>query len=120
MVLDKGQISPTYIQIVYRTVSRNDQKFGLYADDIIIMCTNPQHYIAALLEILPEFIDFSYYKLNISKSMIFPVTNLSKQQAQLSQFQFIWADTSFTYLGIKLFHTPTQSLEQSLELFRPN
>lgn len=76
----------------------------------MLMCINPCSSIAALLTILNDFSEISHYKLNKHKTIIFPFTNPLKQKTLLSHFQFIWSHTSITYLGIKLAHTPQQTI----------
>lgn len=88
-----------------------EHKISLYADDILIICTDPTQSIPALLQILQDFSAVSLYKLNNSKTIIFPLTNIGGLRASLSQFQFIWSEDHITYLGVKLAHSPGETMQ---------
>lgn len=92
-------------------IQNEEHKISLYADDILIMFTNPLHSITTLLKILNDFSEISYYKFNRSKSTIFPLTNPAVILTSLSQFRFIWSDTFITYLGIKLEYSPLETMQ---------
>lgn len=55
------------------TVGSLEHKIGLYANNIILICTSPEKSLSALLQILEEYSSifyYIYYKLNKSKSSI--------------------------------------------------
>lgn len=96
-------------------VQNEVHKISLYADDILISCTNPLRSVSALLKILDEFSEVSYYKLNRSKSTIFPITNSETLRSSLAGFNFIWSETFITYLGIKLTHSPMETMQKNYQ-----
>ncbi len=63
-----------------------EQKVSLYADDLILFLSNPLLSIPRALLILDSFSIFSGYKLNFSKSELFPV-NSAALSISYSNFQ---------------------------------
>lgn len=78
-------------------------KISLFADDVILILTNPILSLAKVPKMLKWFSSVSYYKINMSKSFILDI-NIDAAIKNLLQLQypFAWADTDISYLGIKL------------------
>lgn len=78
-------------------------KISLFADDVILILTNPTTSLAEVQTTLNWFSRVSYYKLNTSKSSILDI-NLDATTKNLlqAQYSFTWADKEITYLGIQL------------------
>lgn len=70
---------------------------------MVLTVTNLASSLARVLEILHQFCDVSYYKLNVNKTCILPI-NISKSRiARLKErFPFQWMVNSHTYLGVKI------------------
>lgn len=81
-----------------------EHKISLYADGVLILITNPETSIPALLNIIDLFSKFSGYKINLTKSEAMPLGSLNSIPAALPSFPFKWSPTGFVYLGI--FITP--------------
>ena len=51
---------------------------SLNADDLPLYISNPVTSIPCLLEVFQDFIQFSAYKLNFTKSLLFPINKLAE------------------------------------------
>lgn len=89
-----------------------EYKVALYADDLLLYCTDPVVGIPGVLSILEDFGYISGYKLNIQKSEFFPV-NAAALQIQQVHIPFTLSKSGFKYLGINI----TRSLDS---LFKAN
>ena len=74
-------------------------KLSLYADDLLLMISNPLSSLPPILSILYQFGSVSGYKLNIQKSEVFFVNEMAKALPQ-SVFPFKRAVEGFKYLGV--------------------
>lgn len=78
-----------------------EHRVSLYADDLLLYISDPVASISDLLHTFNSFGSFSGHKLNISKSVCFPVNNLAKQiPAGVLPFQL--SSTKFRYLGVDI------------------
>lgn len=85
------------------TISDKDHKISLFADDVILMISDPKTFLPEIKNILTQFSISSNYKLNNSKSQILGLhipTNLKSYL--LAHFPFQWATNATTFLGIQL------------------
>lgn len=87
-----------------------EHKIGLYADDILI-CRSPVSSIKALLDIINQFSQISYYKLNFSKTSIMPISSTPLRKTDFMQFGFQRAESSLPYLGIDLTLFPHKTID---------
>lgn len=87
-------------------------KVSLYADDLLLYISDPVNSFPIILNILNEYGSVSGYKINYSKSIIFPINELAKQLPH-SIVPFTWSSSGLQYLGIHI----TTSLP---DLFRHN
>lgn len=85
---------------------------SLYADDLLLYISDPSISIPAILDTLTSFGCVSGYKLNLTKSEIFPI-NQAARNFPLHNFPFKVALDSFVYLGIRV-------TTQFKELFKSN
>ena len=78
-----------------------EQKISLYADDVILYLSNPATSLPRVLHCLEQFGAISGYKLNISKSELFPL-NIASEALPRSATVFKLAKNEFKYLGVKI------------------
>ena len=57
---------------------KEEVKFSLFADDMILYIANPKDTIRKLLELISEFSKAAGYKINTQKSLAFLYTNNAK------------------------------------------
>ena len=81
-----------------------EQRVSLYADDLLLYAQSPAESIPHILSLLKEFGRVSGYKLNFSKSELFPI-NLAAQSISYSQFPFKLVQGSFKHLGVMVNRT---------------
>ena len=76
-------------------------KVSLYADDLLLLLSKPHVSIPMALELISMFGKFSGYKINQTKSLIFPAND---QARQLSFEAYPLTETreAFTYLGVSV------------------
>ena len=72
---------------------------SLYADDLLLYIQDPLTSIPGIMSVLKTFGRISVYKLNLSKSILFPINNAA-QVVSYSQFPFRLVSGSFKYLGV--------------------
>ncbi|CAJ0942014.1 unnamed protein product [Ranitomeya imitator] len=93
----------TSINITGIRVGQMEYRIGLYADDVILSCVNLETSLTAITLELREFSNVSYYRLNPTKSLLFPVVvpcaAKSKMEAELP---FKWMTEGIPYLGVIL------------------
>lgn len=97
------------------TIGTTEHNIGLYADDVILKCSSPEKSFPALISILEEYSSISFYKLNMSKSSILPLTTLTTLRHSLTPFNFNWVDTHLSYLGIELTLSPSTTIEMNMK-----
>uniref|UniRef100_A0A8C4RFB7 Reverse transcriptase domain-containing protein n=1 Tax=Erpetoichthys calabaricus TaxID=27687 RepID=A0A8C4RFB7_ERPCA len=77
-----------------------EQKISLYADDMVLYISDPENTVPAVLTALTEFQKISGLRINLNKSVLFPV-NSQVYNIRLDTFPFIIAD-QFKYLGVNI------------------
>lgn len=84
-----------------RGISRGEtnHKTSLYADDLLLQMSDPIEGIPCLLTLLQKFGSISGYKINLSKSLLFPLNDLARQ-INYDHLPFKIENEKFTYLGI--------------------
>lgn len=85
-------------------------KMFLYADDILLLLSEPASSISRVMDIIENFSGISGYKINWQKSEVMPVSS-SCSQADIGTFPFTWIQSGMKYLGIRL-TTDFQTLVQ--------
>ena len=61
-------------------IRKEEVKFSLFADDMILYIENPKDSIRKLLELISEFRKVAGYKINTQKSLTFLYTNNEKSE----------------------------------------
>ena len=90
--------------------ARTEHKLALYADDVILMLSNPEHSIKAFIETAQDFKNVSGFQINMQKSRILdlkpgnPAYETRKEHAMLPI-----AKEWVPYLGLRLYHTPEKT-----------
>lgn len=84
-------------------ISRGEvtHKTLLYADDLLLQISDPIGSMPHLFRWLREFSNISGYKVNLSKSLLFPLNNLAKQTTY-DDLPFKIENDKFTYLGLEI------------------
>lgn len=61
-------------------------KLSLYADDLLLFLSNPNSSIPVALKMISDFGSVSGYKINLTKSLLFPINERARQMSVLSIF----------------------------------
>ena len=61
-------------------IRKEEVKFSLFADDMILYIENPKNSVRKLLEPISEFSKIAGYKTNTQKSLEFLYTNAAKSE----------------------------------------
>ena len=84
-------------------IGKEEVKFSLFADDMILYIENPEDSIRKLLELISEFSKVAGYKINTQKSLAFLYTNTEKSEREIKEsIPFTIATKIVKYLGINL------------------
>lgn len=88
---------------LWQGVSRagSDFKVSLYADDLLLYISDPVYNIPVIILMLERFGKFSGYKVNILKSVCYPINNVALQPKQ-HNIPFKLSRSGFKYLGINV------------------
>ena len=84
-------------------IGKDEVKFSLFADDMILYIENPKDATRKLLELINEFSKVSGYKINAQKSLEFLYTNNERSEIEIKEtLPFTIATKRIKYLGINL------------------
>ena len=64
-------------------MGKEEVKFSLFAEGMILYIENPKDSIRKLLELISEFSKVSGYKINTQKSLAFLYTNSEKSEKEI-------------------------------------
>ncbi len=78
-------------------------KLFLYADDLILYLLDPDISIPMALRVTSEFGKISGYKINLMKSILFPI-NEKARLLSYETYPLKVTKDSFTYLGVSVTH----------------
>lgn len=78
--------------------AKSEHKVSLYADDLLLYISNPLISVPAIMDKLNQYSLISGYKLNIEKSIIFPI-NVAQEEVQRYHLPFKISN-QFKYLGV--------------------
>lgn len=78
-----------------------DNKLLIYADDILLLLSDPHESLPPLLDLINEFSKISGYKINWTKCEIMPLSKLC-YKTQIQNWNFQWTPKNLKYLGILL------------------
>lgn len=85
------------------TVGKISHKISLFADDVILILTNPTSSLAEVQKLLKWFGQVSYYKLNTTKSHILDLKlDATTKNLLQAQYPFARPDKNISYLGVLL------------------
>lgn len=94
------RVTPTICSL---EIGQSCHKITLYADDVLILLSDPETSVPNLTDVIDRFSHFSGYKINLAKSM--PLGTLSIIPTTVPPFPFKWSPNGFVYLG--MFITPS-------------
>ena len=83
-------------------IGKEEVKFSLFADDMILYVENPKDSTRKLLELVNEYSKVSGYKINTQKSLGFLYTNKKTEREIKETIPFTIAMKRVKYLGIYL------------------
>ena len=84
-------------------IGKEEVKFSLFADDMILYIENPKDSTRKLLELISEYSNVTGYKINTQKSFVFLYTNNEKSEREIKEtIPFTIATKKIKYLGINL------------------
>lgn len=83
------------------TIGDFEHRKALYADDVILFCSNLRQTLPALLDLIGTFGVFLGYKINNNKSAIMFLAENERRNPSVST-PFAVSREGFTYLGIKI------------------
>ena len=84
-------------------IRKEEVKFSLFADDMILYIENPKDSIRKLIELISEFNKVVGYKINTQKSLAFLYTYNEKSEREIKEsIPFTIATEKIKYLGINL------------------
>ena len=66
-------------------IGKEEVKFSLFADDMILYIENPKDSIRKLLELISEFSKVAGYKVNTQKSLAFLYNNNEKSEREIKE-----------------------------------
>ena len=97
-------------------MGKEEVKFSLFAEGMILYIENPKDSIRKLLELISEFSKVSGYKINTQKSLAFLYTNNEKSETEIKEsIPFTTATKRIKYLGINL---PKETKEPYTENYK--
>ena len=84
-------------------IGKEEVKFSLFADYMILYIENPKDSIRKSLELISEFSKVAGYKINTQKSLAFLYTNKKKSERAIKEsIPFTTAMKRIKYIGINL------------------
>ena len=66
-------------------IGKEEVKWSLFADDLILYIENPKDATRKLLELINEFVKVAGYKINVQKSLAFLYANNKNQKEKLRE-----------------------------------
>ena len=92
--------------LVFSGIDRGgmEHRVSLYADDLLLYVQDPVNCVDEIVNLLKLFGTFSGYKLNITKSLCFPVNQPAKSIAS-GALPFHFSPNGFKYLGVNISHS---------------
>ena len=99
-------------------IRKEEVKFSLFADDMILYIENPKDSIRKLLELISEFRKVAGYKINTQKSLAILYTSNEISEREIKEsIPFTTATKRSKYLGINL---PKEMKELYTEYYETN
>ena len=98
-------------------IGKEEVKFSLFVDDMILYIENPKDTIRKSLELISEFSRVAGCKMNTQKSLTFLYTDNEKSEREIKESTpFTIATKRIKYLGINL---PKETKELYAENYKP-
>ena len=66
-------------------IGKEEVKFSLFADDMILYIENPKDATRKLIELIHEYSKIAGYKINTQKSLAFLYTNNEKTEREIKE-----------------------------------
>lgn len=82
-------------------MGKEEHKLFLFADDILLITSNPDTAVSKISSIIDLFSEISGYTINWTKSEAMPISKICPP-AMRESWQYKWMPAGLTYLGIKL------------------
>ena len=84
-------------------IGKEEVKFSLFADDIILYIENPKDRVRKLLNLISQFCKVAGYKINTQKSLALLYSNNEKSEREIKEsIPFTTATKRIKYQGITL------------------
>ena len=97
-------------------IGKEEVKFSLFADDMILYIENPKDSTRKLLELINEYSKVAGYKINTQKSFAFLYTNNEKTEIEIKEtIPFTIATKRIKYLQINL---PRKTIDLYIENYK--
>ena len=96
-------------------IGKEDIKFSLFADDMILYIENPKDTTTKLLELINEYSKVAGYKINTQKSLTFLYTNNEKTEREIKETIPFTIATKKKYLGISSLQFSSSVVFDSLQ-----
>uniref|UniRef100_A0A3B4G6B6 Reverse transcriptase domain-containing protein n=1 Tax=Pundamilia nyererei TaxID=303518 RepID=A0A3B4G6B6_9CICH len=95
------------------SMGNSQHKLLLYADDMLLLMTQPGKSIPALLECIESFTLLSGYRVNWDKSEAMPMSGHC--HTLFKQWEFRWSVNGLRYLGIQITSDYTKMVRANME-----
>ena len=83
------------------TMGSREHKMLIFADDILVLMSDPQTSVPPMLDLVNSFSDISGYKINWTKSEVMPLSKCCFR-SHFQNWKFQWVPKNLKYLGILL------------------
>uniref|UniRef100_A0A8C6U0A8 Reverse transcriptase domain-containing protein n=1 Tax=Neogobius melanostomus TaxID=47308 RepID=A0A8C6U0A8_9GOBI len=93
---------------------QEEHKIFLYADDLLLVTSNPTTTIPLITSLIDNFSKISGYRINWAKSEVMPISGISLNMST-TQWPFKRTPNNMIYLGIKLTRNIDEMMHLNLE-----
>lgn len=83
------------------TMGGRENKMLIFADDILVLMSDPHSSVPSILDLVRSFSDISGYKINWTKSEVMPLSKYC-YRSNFQNWKFQWMPKNLKYLGIIL------------------
>ena len=101
------------------TAGHQEHKLFLYADDILLVSSNPETTVPIISSLIDRFTKISGYRINWTKSEVMPLSNIATQSL-CTKWLFRWVPSGMTYLGNKLMSNISKMMQVNLQPIMQN
>ena len=97
-------------------IGKEEVKFSLFSDDMILYTENPKDSTRKLQELINEYSEVAGYKINTQNSLAFLYTNNEKTEREIKKpIPFTIAKKRIKYLGLYL---PKETIDLYIENYK--